>query len=153
MAAMTTESPTVPRFVNVIVRSLLRTPAHFFLSRNTMLLSFAGRKTGKSYTIPVSYSREGEVITCYTESGWWRNLNGGAPVSVTVAGRRFRGVGEVVMQGHEVAVENLRAFLLKTPRDAKYHGVTVGTNGDLDAGDLDRAARLSRMIRIQIMPQ
>lgn len=149
----TTVNPTVPRFVNVFVRAVLRTPAHRLLSRNTMLLSFTGRKSGKAYAIPVSYCREDDVITCFTDSGWWRNLDGGAPVSVTVAGRRFRGVGEVVSQPHQAAVENLRAFLLKTPRDAKYHGVTVWPNGDLSTGDLDRAARVGKMIRIRITPQ
>ncbi|WAL66638.1 nitroreductase/quinone reductase family protein [Amycolatopsis cynarae] len=150
---MTTGNPTVPGFVNVVVRALLRTPAHRLLSRNTMLLSFAGRKTGKVYTIPVSYFREGEIITCYTDSGWWKNLRGGAPVSVSIAGRRFRGVGEVVTQEHQAAVESLRTFLAKTPRDAKYHGVTLAPNGDPDAGDLDRAARASTMIRIRLSPE
>jgi hypothetical protein len=118
-----------------------------------MLLSFTGRKSGTAYTIPVSYCREADVITCYTESGWWKNLRGGTPVTMTIAGQRLHGVGEVVEQSHPAAVENLRAFLLKTPRDARYHGVTVEPSGDLRADDLDRAARSSRMIRIRITPQ
>ncbi|WP_158886602.1 nitroreductase/quinone reductase family protein [Amycolatopsis anabasis] len=149
---MTTANPTVPRFVNVFVRALLRTPAHRLMSRNTMLLSFTGRKTGKAYTVPVSYCREGEAIICFTDSGWWKNLRGGAPVTVTVAGRRLHGVGEFVEQSHPAAVASLRDFLLKTPRDAKYHGVTLGPDGTPDAEDLERAARTGRMIRINPRP-
>ena len=53
----------VPSFVmtagNVILPLILRSPFHGILSKNMMLLSFKGRKSGKVYTFPVGYARDG----------------------------------------------------------------------------------------------
>ena len=38
---------TLYRLINPHVRALLRSPLHGLMSRNTLLLSFNGRKTGK----------------------------------------------------------------------------------------------------------
>ncbi|MEU5878808.1 nitroreductase/quinone reductase family protein [Spirillospora sp. NPDC047279] len=143
----TTAPPTVPRWVNVLVRGLLRSPAHRLMSRSTMVLTVTGRRTGKEYTFPVSYYRTGGAITCYTDGGWWRNLVGGAPVSLLIAGRRLAGHAEVVALDHDDAVLGLHEFLRHLPRDARYHGVRR-VDGGFDAGDLDRAARTSRLVRI-----
>lgn len=47
------EHPTIPEPVNVIVRALLRSPLHWAMSHNTMLLALTGRKTGRVYRVPV----------------------------------------------------------------------------------------------------
>ncbi|ROO86150.1 uncharacterized protein DUF385 [Actinocorallia herbida] len=143
---------TVPRSVNVIVRAVLRSPAHRLMSRNTMLLSFSGRRTGTAYTLPVSYCRDGENLTCFTDGTWWKNLRDPAPVRMVVAGRRLTGVGEVVTQDHQSAVDALRTFLHRTPRDAKYHGVRTGADGEYLRADLERAARAATMVRIRPAP-
>ena len=40
-----------------------------------MLITFTGRKTGKVFTTPVRFIRNGETVRCFTSSGtrWWRN--------------------------------------------------------------------------------
>jgi hypothetical protein len=68
--------PTVPRWVNRLVTGLLCSPFHALLSHTTMLLTFTGRKSGRRYTIPVRYLREGETLLTLTDSPWWRNLSG-----------------------------------------------------------------------------
>ena len=60
---MSGDNPNAPESLNVLVRILLRTPLHWFISHNTMLLWVTGRKTGKVYNIPVSYTRDGKI--------WW----------------------------------------------------------------------------------
>lgn len=48
---------------NPLVALVLKSPMHPLMSGSTMLLTFAGRKSGKQYTTPISYAREGNVIT------------------------------------------------------------------------------------------
>src|SRR2546430_13303099 len=116
---------TVPPFVNVIVRTMLRSPLHGLMSKNTMLLTFKGRKSSKIYTIPLTYVQEGNMITCFTNSAWWKNLRGGAPVTLVIKGRELQGVATPMMDDRELIVRELYAFLQKNPRDAKYRSVRL----------------------------
>src|SRR5205085_11984824 len=43
----------VIRFVNPVAKALLRSPMHRLLSKNLMLLTVTGRKTGRIDTLPV----------------------------------------------------------------------------------------------------
>jgi len=45
------DHPTIPEPVNVMVRALLRSPLHWTMSRNTMLLAVTGRKTQRVYQV------------------------------------------------------------------------------------------------------
>lgn len=149
--ATQTVTPTVPRSVSALVSAILRTPLlHRVVSGGTMLLTVTGRKTRRTYTFPVSYLRDGDVLSCYTDHGWWRNLVGGAPVSMLVGRRRLHGQGEVVSQDEATAIQTLREFFARTPRDARYHGVRRTPTGEFDADDLTRAAGRSVLVRIRI---
>ena len=77
-----------PSFVNTIAISILRSPLHGWLHHNTLLLSFQGRKSGKTYTIPLSYTQEGDTVLCFTRRGntWWKNLREDTPVTVDLKG-------------------------------------------------------------------
>lgn len=43
------------RLVNPLVRTLLRSPLHFLLSRRLLLLQITGRRTGRVFEILVGY--------------------------------------------------------------------------------------------------
>jgi len=77
-----------------------------------MLITVSGRKTGRLYTTPVNYVCEGDTITVVsrTHRKWWRNLRGGAPVAVRVAGKDLKGVGEVVVDDKEAVAGALLAL-------------------------------------------
>src|SRR3712207_86953 len=82
--------------INPTFKALLRTPAHGALSKQLMLLSFKGRRTGKQFTIPVGYAEYDEGLLIATESPWWKNLRGGAPVEVWLRGKKRRGTADVI---------------------------------------------------------
>lgn len=92
--------PPMPRIMyqiaNPIVGAVLRSPLHGWMSGRLILLSFTGRKSGKQYTLPVGYQQEGERLYLFTHSSWWKNLRGGAPVTVQLRGRKRRGAANVV---------------------------------------------------------
>ena len=84
-------SDRVLHAINPFVAGILRSPFHRLLSRQLMLLTYTGRKTGKRYTIPVGYARDGQALLVFSSHPWWRNLGDGTPVEVLLQGRRFAG--------------------------------------------------------------
>jgi hypothetical protein len=93
----------VNRAVNPCVRALLRSPAHGLVSSHLALLTVTGRKSGRTYTIPVGYERHGDVVSIHIDwperKRWWRNLREPAPVELRLAGERLTGTG--VARGDE----------------------------------------------------
>jgi deazaflavin-dependent oxidoreductase (nitroreductase family) len=78
----------VLRFVNPIMKALLRSPLHRLLSKKLMLLTVTGRRTGRTYTLPVGRFESPDGTFVLSAGGGWRhNLRGGADVRVTLAGR------------------------------------------------------------------
>jgi F420H(2)-dependent quinone reductase len=77
----------------------LVSPAHRALSGQLALISVTGRRTGRQYTFPVSYKRDGERVRIpvgWSERKvWWRNLLDGAPVRVRLAGQERTGTAQV----------------------------------------------------------
>jgi deazaflavin-dependent oxidoreductase (nitroreductase family) len=97
---------------NRTMKLVLRSRLHGLVSRRAMLITVSGRKTGRLYTTPVNYVCEGDTITVVsrTHRKWWRNLRGGAPVAVRVAGKDLKGVGEVVVDDKEAVAGALLAL-------------------------------------------
>jgi len=81
------ETPTIPPFVNKTMKLILRSPAPWIVSKTVLLITVTGRKSGKTYTTPVDYSQDGDQVTIFTHANWWKNLNGGSPVTLRKIGR------------------------------------------------------------------
>jgi deazaflavin-dependent oxidoreductase (nitroreductase family) len=78
----------VVRFVNPVLAALLRSPLHRLVSKNLMLLTVTGRKTGRTYALPVGRYESPDGTFVLSAGGNWRhNLRGGAAVRVTLDGR------------------------------------------------------------------
>ena len=92
--------PPMPRIMyqiaNPIVGAVLHSPLHGMMSGRLILLSFTGRKSGTQYTIPVGYLQEANRLYVFTHSSWWKNLRGGAPVTVQLRGTEVQGAANVV---------------------------------------------------------
>lgn len=59
---------------NPMMKWLIASPLHIFVSKNMMLITYTGRKSGVTYTTPVNYLREGNTlyVTSWRERTWWR---------------------------------------------------------------------------------
>ncbi|MFW5692246.1 MAG: nitroreductase/quinone reductase family protein [Chloroflexota bacterium] len=81
------------RIANRVLKPLLRSPLHFFASQGVMLITFTGKKSGKVYITPVQYRQDGEVVSFFTRRDriWWKNLRGGAPVTLRLRGHDRHG--------------------------------------------------------------
>ena len=117
MAGSHTPFVIVNRAINPLVRLVLRSPAHGLLSGHLALLSVTGRRSGRTFTFPVGYDRDGDRVTIGVDwperKRWWRNLLEPAPVEIWLAGVRWTGTGQA--------------------RGDEHTGVTVEI--DLDAAD------------------
>lgn len=129
----------------------LSSPVHGLLGKNTMLISFKGRKSGKKYSVTIMYAQNNSVIlaTSYRHRIWWRNLLEGVPVTLLVRGQTLKGIGKVITREADVA-KHLQAYLQIVPTHAKYFNVTLDPDGKPDIGDVAQAARDRVGIRIEL---
>ena len=142
---------TPPAWANSLMRWALTTPGlQSMVGQGVALLSFTGRKTGKSYSIPVSYYREDDMVTVITKRvrNWWRNFETPAKVGVRLAGQTYAGKAQVE-SGDEELLEFMLDYLDKRPIDAKAYGLAK------DELTRDKVARIIPhivVIRIAIAP-
>lgn len=138
------------RFINVLMRLLLRSPFHRVLSRNTLIIAFAGVRSGKRYAIPVSYIQDGDTVRCFTAGKWSRNLRGGVPVSVQLRGRTVPGTADVITDDKAAVTLGLSELLRRVPRDARFYKVTLDANHEPAVEAVERIAQRSVMIQITL---
>ncbi len=136
---------------NFFMKVLLGSPIHGILSKNTLLISFTGRKTGKTYTTPVNYTQDENTvwITSNRDRVWWRNLEGGASISLRLRGKKVRGQAEIFKDDKRVA-QGLEAFLKPNPGNAKYFDIDLDDSGLPKAGDVLKAAARRVVIKISL---
>jgi hypothetical protein len=114
-----------PNWANSLMKWALTTPGlQGMIGQGVTLLSFNGRKTGKRYTIPVSYYREDDVVTLITkrQRKWWHNFETPLEVELRLAGRTFAGKA-VARSGDEDTFEFMTRYLEQRPIDAKAYGL------------------------------
>lgn len=99
---------------NAFPKLILCSPLHPLMSRRYLLLTFTGRKSGRSYTTPVAYLTREKTVILTTDSRWWSNLVNGAPVSVRLRGAHHTGTAYPIRNQRE-AVEGLAALVEAIP--------------------------------------
>ena len=106
-----------------------------------MLITFTGRRTGRVYTTPVRYLKSGDAVWFFTslETKWWRNLTGGATVSLRIRGEERPYRAEVVTDAPDKIRGALREFLAHFPQDAPYYDIALGPDRRPSAPDLEKA--------------
>ena len=119
------------RVANPIVKLLLRSPLHGIASENIALLHFRGRKSGREFVTPLSYTREGNTVRLLSAqtTRWWMNFRGEtAPVSIEIARETYTGKARLLEGDSEPLREGVRRFLGALPRDAKVYGIKLDAN-------------------------
>ncbi|MGC4933757.1 nitroreductase/quinone reductase family protein [Gordonia sp. DT30] len=124
---------------NRVVRTLLATPG---ISRGIgsrlVTLYVTGRKSGRHYTIPVAYQRQGDRLLLGTPFGWGKNLRTGEPIEIRLKGKRRTADVEVFTEEPEV-VAHYAQMCRDNAQFAKFNKIRVGADGTPDADDLHAA--------------
>lgn len=144
------QAPTIPPFFNQTMKFVLRSPVHGMVSKTILLITFTGRKSGKTYTTPVSYSQSGDLVTIFTHADWWKNLRGEAPVTLRIQGREYQGLAEAIAGDKQAIANRLSEHLRKVPFDAKYYNVTFDEHKKPRVAEVEKAAQTAVMVRIRL---
>lgn len=149
---MTDKKPlAMPPWLNKLMTLILRSPLHGLVSSKVMLITFTGRKSGRSYTTPVSYMQRGDTITLFTHGQWWKNCRDGAPVWLRIRGRDLKGSAQTVVEDKDAIAEALAEHLRFNHIDAKAYGVTYSPDGSPRPDEVRRGAQDAVMLRVKLV--
>ena len=138
------------RFVNRLMRGLLRTPLVCRLvGRRLMIVYVVGRKTGRRYTVPVAFTHRDGDLLIGSPFGWIRNLRSGDQIDIRLSGSRVRAAVDYIAD--EPGVTDAFAIMARDNHNfAKFNQIRIGADGEPDRSDLHlawvagaRAARLA----------
>jgi len=105
--------------LNPAVAWLLRSPMHRLLDWGLMLVTVTGRRSGRVYTIPVGYQRDGDALVVLvskpSRKQWWRNYRDRRPIGVWLRGRAMRGHAVVVAPGSPAFRDAVERTLRQVP--------------------------------------
>ena len=89
---------------NDFVKFFLRTPFYIFMG-DTMLITVTGCKSGKKYTTPVGFYRDGDFLWILSsrDRTWWRNVKDGGDVEIRIHGKDVKGFAKAVLDEDSVA--------------------------------------------------
>jgi hypothetical protein len=118
------------RLLNVPMRRVLGLPFPTPLSGRLMLLFFTGRKTGRHYRQPVSYSADGDTLLSPGGGNWKRNLGEGEPIRIRLRGRDITARPQFVRDAAEVE-RLLRKMVAADPRLTSFVPF-IGSDGRID---------------------
>jgi len=117
---------TPPNWANSWMKWALTAPGiQNMVGQSVALLSFKGRKTGKVYTIPVSYDRQDDIVTLITkrQRKWWHNFESPIEVELRLAGHTYTGKAEIQADDDDT-LDFMTEYLKRRPIDAKAYGLT-----------------------------
>ena len=126
---------------NGIVRGILRAPLlSRFAGERLVTLYVVGRKSGKQYTVPVAYTKQGKDLLIGTPFGWGRNLRTGEPLTIRLKGRA-RQADVRVLQDEADVVAAYETMTRDNKNFAKFNKVEFDSAGDPKPEDLQTAWR------------
>ncbi|MGV0794392.1 hypothetical protein [Mycolicibacterium sp. XJ1819] len=91
------------RTINPMLRFALRTPLGGPLRRQFMVLTFTGRKSGRTFSIPVSAHRIDGQLYAIAEAAWKHNFRDGHEAQVVHDGKTTTMRGELITDPATVA--------------------------------------------------
>jgi len=134
---------------NFFMKLLLNSPLHGMMSSNTLLISYTGWKSGKTYTTPVNYTQDGDMVRIVSQRDrvWWRNLIGGAPVTLRLRGKDRYGTANAFTDDARL-MQGFEAFLRPNPQLARYFGIRHDQHGILNKEDIVEASKSRVVVEI-----
>lgn len=115
------------RFINPLVVLLLRSPLHFLASKNLIFITFKGRKTKRSFNIPVSYHQDGHELIALTlkKNLWWKNLKNLESTMIRLRGKSLTVRLSIVENDVELIKRKMRELIIDKPIDAFFAKVKL----------------------------
>jgi hypothetical protein len=116
------------------------------LARQSAVLRFAGRRSGRTYRIVVGLHDVDGVPVVFTPARWRVNFRGGAPLIVTHRGRTLAGSGTLIEDPEAVAAAFQR--VIDDGVAPRLLGVGVESGHRMTAQDMRAIGRA--MVRVEL---
>ena len=139
--------------LNPPMRSLLRSPMHAIASDNLGILNYRGRISGRKFSTPLSFVRDGDVVRLLSShnTAWWKNFaDGPTEVEVEIARKTYGGHAQVWSKDSDYLRSGVRQFLTALPRDAKVYGIRLDDERKPIESQIAKAADHVVLVEVQL---
>ena len=140
------------RIINPVTIAIAKSPLHFLISQNIVVLNFMGMKTGKDYALPVSYFEDPKgKLRCVTDRRniWWRNLLQGSNIKILYKGNLTDALVTVEHENNKIIADQLDALCSHSRIDGFFAKVGY-ENGKPIRKDIEKAASIMTLIQLSI---
>ena len=140
------------RIINPVTIAIAKSPLHFLISQNIVVLNFMGMKTGKDYALPVSYFEDPKgKLRCVTDrrSIWWRNLLQASNIKILYKGNLTDALVTVEHENNKIIADQLDALCSHSRIDGFFAKVGY-ENGKPVQKDIEKAASIMTLIQLSI---
>ena len=131
--------------VNSLVRMILRSPLHSLLDRNLIGITYAGRTSGRRFSLVAQYAQFGSQLLVVVgepeRKNWWRNFQEQASADVLLRGQWLTCVARIPREDSERMVPRLEAYCSKFPGSARLYGLRQGKDGKFSSEEIAEAAK------------
>lgn len=138
--------------INPVVAFLARSPLHFFISHQVLVIQLKGRKSGKQYLVPVSYHEHESSYTCVTlrSNIWWRNLKEVSHTKIWLKGTLKNAQIDLEFNNDQIVESTLRDLVTNNRVDAYFAKIKLNNDGSPHSGDLIQAAKIHTVLKFTI---
>ena len=140
--------------LNPLVNFILHSPVHWLLSPGLMLITVTGRRTGRQYTIPVGYQRDGDTVVVMVSrarsKSWWRNYRERSPIELRLRGANVRGWAQLVPPRSEEFRIHAERTLRRVPGMARVFKVAFDRRTGLSQAQQEELGHEIAVVRITL---
>ena len=142
---------TIMKIVNFFMKTIIRSPLHGIISKGILLITYLGWKSGNFYTVPVQYVQDGDTVwlSSTKDRVWWRNMVGGAAVTLRLQGKDVKGKADAYEDDRKVE-DGLTAIFKADPNFAKYFKVSLDENGQPNPAELAETVKTNVVVEIKL---
>jgi len=138
--------------INPFVALLARSPLHFIISHQILVIKFEGKKSRKNYLVPVSYHQHASSYTCVTlrSNIWWRNLKEISHTQIWLMGKLRDAQINIEFNNDQVVESTLRDLVTNNKVDAYFAKIKLDKDGSPYTDDLMKAAKLHTVLKFTV---
>ena len=138
--------------INPVVAFLARSPLHFLISHQVLVIQFKGRKSEKQYLVPVSYHEHESSYTCVTlrSNIWWRNLKEVSHTKIWLKGTLKNAQIDLEFNNDQIVENTLRDLVTNNRVDAYFAKIKLNKDGSPDSDDLIQAGKIHTVLKFTI---
>ena len=142
------------RFFNPLAARILASRMHWLLSSRLIDITYTGRRSGQTFSFPVTYARHDEktlvaVVGQPEAKTYWRNFVGQpGTVEMFLRGKPIWAQAETLQEGGPETGALLRSFAKIRPASAKSRGLPDASSTD---AEFEKAAADEVILKLEIL--